>query len=183
MKTKHYLAGLFGCAVMAAAPAAFGTSFEPTTFGDNVAAAQLSVIGEVENIRYERRNGSIVTITQYSVQFPGFGRAPAMIEVVTPGGRMQSGRFPVAEVVADSPRTLMGQKSLLLLQRGDRFGEFRPVGLSQGVIPVATGRDGVERVMLPPSVGGPAGIRDSLRTVRQLRRSVRLDGADIRIDR
>jgi hypothetical protein len=97
------------------------------------------VLGRVTASASRWEGTRIITEADIQVAAPIIGQAQAreVIKVQSPGGRVGD----LAQVVQGAPQLVPGQDALLFLERNQRSGALRVVGLSQGHFAVAAGPD------------------------------------------
>lgn len=147
LKTKHRLALLAGGAIAAASMPASATTLVRMDFQELVAAAEVVVVGEATASRTEETAEGVRTITTFEVDSAVVGAPGGTVEVATPGGSIQSGRFKLRIADAGAPLYILGSEALLMLDAnaGDAYSV---VGYSQGSFAVFDTPRG-ESVKLP----------------------------------
>jgi len=131
----------------------------PTEFREVVGSATLIVRGRVTDSRtLATREWGVESSAAVAVERIIKGTAGEFVSVVVPGGSV--GRYSWKMVGAPSLRT--GERAFLFLKR-DSANLWRPVGLTQGVYPIAasaTGADFVDPpVVLSPNADGGRVVR------------------------
>lgn len=178
MFKKRWMAGLICGVSLLASTSASATSLEQMNFGDMVSAASACVIADVMSVTSERRDGQIVTFTTFKVQKAAFGNVGSTFTVATEGGASTMGRLQISEVVAGSPLFLSGQESLMLLSEDNETGDYRIIGMNQGLFSVAEGANGVNYVALPQDVGGDVSVDEAVDIILEKRANPSSDGVD-----
>ena len=114
MSFKKYVIGLSTGLALLCTSSANATTLEKIDFNEMVNQASAVVVGKVQSVETEFRNGQVITLTTFSVSNSVFGNVGQTVTVATPGGERTMGRLQVAEVNASAPRFFSNQESLLL---------------------------------------------------------------------
>jgi hypothetical protein len=129
--------------------AAFATTLQEMSLKDMARQADVAIVGKVIAARTVKTDAGFETITTFSVIENGWGADKAStLEVSTPGGSTQIGRFKVGQINAGAFLPIKDAVSVLLLANGSQSGKYVIVGFNQGnfqVVKTATG----SAVMLP----------------------------------
>ena len=157
------LAALCGAAFAVAGPAS-ATTMENLTFDDIVAASTACVVAEAGDVSYTEINGSVFTLTSFTVTKAAFGLDEgAQFTLATPGGRLSGGSVSMTEVNAGAPRFFKSRESLMLIEPASG-GNYRLVGYNQGLFNVFDGN-----AQLPFSIGGPVDVDEAIDIVNERR--------------
>lgn len=147
MRFKTCLALALASAVSISA--AYATSLEYKTLGAMAAQADVAIVGQVTAARTVKTDDGLATITTFAVKQNGWGADRFQtVEVITPGGSAQNGKYKVSETVAGTLMPVKDSMSVLLLASDSTSGKYTIVGFDQGnfqVVKTATGL----AVMLP----------------------------------
>jgi hypothetical protein len=128
--------------------AAFATSLQEMSLREMAAQADVAIVGKVTAARTVKTDAGFQTITTFSVIENGWGADRATVEVITPGGSTQIGKFKVGQVNAGAFLPVKDAVSVLLLANDSESGKYVIVGFNQGNFQVATTASG-PAVMLP----------------------------------
>ncbi|MGF1606538.1 MAG: hypothetical protein ACFB22_09375 [Rhodothalassiaceae bacterium] len=147
-KARAARLALAAATALALMPAAHATTLKKEMLVDAAAQSQAIVIAEALESHSERIDGQIYTLTTFKVSETVQGSAGQTVTVATPGGRDTSRKYPVSEVVAGSPRFIVGQKQCLMLQGNGVGGAMQVVGFNQGLFDVEGSGEEL-RIVLP----------------------------------
>lgn len=153
-----------GAATMATS-SVHATTLKKLKFEEMVAASSACVVGEVAGVSYETTDQGTFTLTTFDVKSAAFGAPDATIVVRSPGGRISNSKISVSEVVAGSPRFVLGGEQMLFLAENSSTSDYSVVGFSQGIFPVRETAEGM-MIELPAALGGMSDVDNALDRIR-----------------
>jgi hypothetical protein len=128
--------------------AAFATTLTEMNLEQMAAQAEVAIVGEVTATRTVQTDNGIATVTTVAVKSDLWGADSATVEVVTPGGSFQSGRYRLGDNTPNTALLAKGRASVLLLKTDSESGKLVIVGFNQGNLQIVKTAQG-EQVMLP----------------------------------
>jgi hypothetical protein len=128
--------------------AALATTMTEMNLEQMAAEAEVAIVGEVTATRTMQTDSGIATVTTFTVKSDAWETAGPTIEVVTPGGSFQSGRYQLGEGSPNGVLFTKNQVRLLLLKSDSESGKFVIVGVTQGNLQVVNTAQG-DKVALP----------------------------------
>lgn len=137
-------------AVVCSQAALLATSYPPVTFDELVARADVIFVGEVIDVRpfaLQTRDGTIIkTRVTFRVADPIFGTSGAVELLEFFGGELGG----VGMAIAGMPRFAEGDRRIVFAHRERSINPI--VGFSHGLLRIARGADGVDRVLAADGV-------------------------------
>ncbi len=123
-----------------ASGAAFATTLTAMDLDEMSRAADTVVVGSVRSQQTVRDGNAINTVLNVGVTDAITGQPGATVQVVVPGGSIESNGFRVGEVNAGITAYGFGSQVVFFLTAADAAGQRRIVGYSQGQFNVTGGK-------------------------------------------
>jgi hypothetical protein len=130
--------------------AAMATTLPKMELADIAKAAQVAVVAKVTSASTIETSDGAATMIRLEVEQGIWGADQgATLEVLTPGGTIQRGRYKITDGPADLALPILDQRSVYMLQFDSKSGKYLVVGGNQGQLQIAKNQQGVDSVLLP----------------------------------
>lgn len=167
---KHRVSLLAAGVFAVAATSASATTMLQMSFEDIVADSSVVVVGEAVDSRVvESATDGLMTITTFKVTDAVVGSPGSVVQVATPGGIFQSGKFLLRESSADTPLFPIGSDHMLFLNSGPASA-MAVVGVNQGAAAVFDSKGGASVIL--PGGEGPQSLKAATARVRAEREAI-----------